>query len=307
MIEENRATILIVDDMSTNLMMLSDILKDDYNIKISKTGEKAIELCKNLDIDLVLLDIEMPLMNGYEVCKNLKNYEKTKNIPIIFVSAKNSEEDEEYGLNLGAIDYISKPFSKVIIKARVKNQIKLKQKTELLEKLSNYDGLTNIKNRRYFDDRLTQVYKDSKIKNTNLALMMIDIDFFKPYNDNYGHGKGDEALKIVAKTLENSILNTLDRPNDLVARYGGEEFVVLLSNIDLKELGEISNRVVKAIRDENIEHKFSKVASYLTISLGAVLYKSSNDLSIASIMKSADEALYEVKQKSRDNFLIKEI
>ena len=307
MIEENRATILIVDDMSTNLMMLSDILKDDYNIKISKTGEKAIELCKNLDIDLVLLDIEMPLMNGYEVCKNLKNYEKTKNIPIIFVSAKNSEEDEEYGLNLGAIDYISKPFSKVIIKARVKNQIKLKQKTELLEKLSNYDGLTNIKNRRYFDDRLNQVYKDSKIKNTNLALMMIDIDFFKPYNDNYGHGKGDEALKIVAKTLENSILNTLDRPNDLVARYGGEEFVVLLSNIDLKELEEISNRVVKAIRDENIEHKFSKVASYLTISLGAVLYKSSNDLSIASIMKSADEALYEVKQKSRDNFLIKEI
>ncbi|MDD3025839.1 MAG: diguanylate cyclase [Aliarcobacter skirrowii] len=307
MIEENRATILIVDDMSTNLMMLSDILKDDYNIKISKTGEKAIELCKNLDIDLVLLDIEMPLMNGYEVCKNLKSYEKTKNIPIIFVSAKNSEEDEEYGLNLGAIDYISKPFSKVIIKARVKNQIKLKQKTELLEKLSNYDGLTNIKNRRYFDDRLNQVYKDSKIKNTNLALMMIDIDFFKPYNDNYGHGKGDEALKIVAKTLENSILNTLDRPNDLVARYGGEEFVVLLSNIDLKELEEISNRVVKAIRDENIEHKFSKVASYLTISLGAVLYKSSNDLSISSIMKSADEALYEVKQKSRDNFLIKEI
>ncbi|WP_066161324.1 GGDEF domain-containing response regulator [Aliarcobacter skirrowii] len=307
MIEENRATILIVDDMSTNLMMLSDILKDDYNIKISKTGEKAIELCKNLDIDLVLLDIEMPLMNGYEVCKNLKNYEKTKNIPIIFVSAKNSEEDEEYGLNLGAIDYISKPFSKVIIKARVKNQIKLKQKTELLEKLSNYDGLTNIKNRRYFDERLNQVYKDSKIKNTNLALMMIDIDFFKPYNDNYGHGKGDEALKIVAKTLENSILNTLDRPNDLVARYGGEEFVVLLSNIDLKELEEISNRVVKAIRDKNIEHKFSKVASYLTISLGAVLYKSSNDLSIASIMKSADEALYEVKQKSRDNFLIKEI
>jgi len=307
MIEENRATILIVDDMSTNLMMLSDILKDDYNIKISKTGEKAIELCKNLDIDLVLLDIEMPLMNGYEVCKNLKNYEKTKNIPIIFVSAKNSEEDEEYGLNLGAIDYISKPFSKVIIKARVKNQIKLKQKTELLEKLSNYDGLTNIKNRRYFDERLNQVYKDSKIKNTNLALMMIDIDFFKPYNDNYGHGKGDEALKIVAKTLENSILNTLNRPNDLVARYGGEEFVVLLSNIDLKELEEISNRVVKAIRDANIEHKFSKVASYLTISLGAVLYKSSNDLSIASIMKSADEALYEVKQKSRDNFLIKEI
>src|SRR5574344_1518199 len=158
-------TILIVDDMITNILILSDLLKDE-------------------------LDIKMPKMNGYEVCKNLKNSEKTKNIPIIFVTARNSETDEEEGLNLGAIDYITKPFNKTIVKLRVKNHIKLKEKTDLLEQLSMYDGLTNIKNRRFFDEIFEKSYYESRRKKTNLALMMIDIDFFKPYNDNYGHGKG---------------------------------------------------------------------------------------------------------------------
>lgn len=183
-------TILIVDDMITNILILSDLLKDEYDIKIAKSGLKAIEIANSQNIDLILLDIEMPKMNGYEVCKNLKNSEKTKNIPIIFVTARNSETDEEEGLNLGAIDYITKPFNKTIVKLRVKNHIKLKEKTDLLEQLSMYDGLTNIKNRRFFDEIFEKSYYESRRKKTNLALMMIDIDFFKPYNDNYGHGKG---------------------------------------------------------------------------------------------------------------------
>ena len=183
-------TILIVDDMITNILILSDLLKDEYDIKIAKSGLKAIEIANSQNIDLILLDIEMPKMNGYEVCKNLKNSEKTKNIPIIFVTARNSETDEEEGLNLRAIDYITKPFNKTIVKLRVKNHIKLKEKTDLLEQLSMYDGLTNIKNRRFFDEIFEKSYYESRRKKTNLALMMIDIDFFKPYNDNYGHGKG---------------------------------------------------------------------------------------------------------------------
>ncbi|WP_266095109.1 GGDEF domain-containing response regulator [Aliarcobacter cibarius] len=183
-------TILIVDDMITNILILSDLLKDEYDIKIAKSGLKAIEIANSQNIDLILLDIEMPKMNGYEVCKNLKNSEKTKNIPIIFVTARNSETDEEEGLNLGAIDYITKPFNKTIVKLRVRNHIKLKEKTDLLEQLSMYDGLTNIKNRRFFDEIFEKSYYESRRKKTNLALMMIDIDFFKPYNDNYGHGKG---------------------------------------------------------------------------------------------------------------------
>lgn len=188
-------TILIVDDMITNILILSDLLKDEYDIKIAKSGLKAIEIANSQNIDLILLDIEMPKMNGYEVCKNLKNSEKTKNIPIIFVTARNSETDEEEGLNLGAIDYITKPFNKTIVKLRVRNHIKLKEKTDLLEQLSMYDGLTNIKNRRFFDEIFEKSYYESRRKKTNLALMMIDIDFFKPYNDNYGHGKGGWSFK----------------------------------------------------------------------------------------------------------------
>lgn len=201
-----KPTILIVDDMTTNLIILSDILKDEYNIKIAKTGTKALEIVNSQDnIDLILLDIEMPDINGYEVLKKLKNSDKTKNIPIIFITAKSSEEDEEYGLNLGAIDYITKPYSKSIVKIRIKNQINLKLKTDLLEQLSMYDGLTNIKNRRFFDESFERVYNKSRRDSNNFALIMIDIDYFKPYNDNYGHGQGDVALKKVANSLQNSL------------------------------------------------------------------------------------------------------
>src|SRR5574344_2690427 len=303
MIEENRATILIVDDMSTNLMMLSDILKDDYNIKISKTGEKAIELCKNLDIDLVLLDIEMPLMNGYEVCKNLKNYEKTKNIPIIFVSAKNSEEDEEYGLNLGAIDYITKPFNKTITKLRLKNYLEMKIKNDLLEKISMYDALTNIRNRRFFDETFETTFLEAKRDKFSLAIMMIDIDFFKPYNDNYGHGQGDETLRKVAKALE----KTIKRPSDFVARYGGEEFVILLKNIDKTGLQTVAKNLLEAIRELKITHEFSKIENYVTISIGASFYNSSSDITKLELLLKSDETLYSVKNSGRNNFAILEV
>ncbi|RBQ30400.1 diguanylate cyclase response regulator [Arcobacter sp. FW59] len=304
MLSNRKPTILIVDDMTTNILLLSDILKDDYSLKIAKSGQKCLEILYNQDnIDLVLLDIEMPDINGYEVCKQLKQADKTKDIPIIFVTAKSSEEDEEYGLNIGAIDYITKPYSKVIIKTRIKNQIKLREKTLMLEKLSMYDGLTNIKNRRFFDEIFEKTYNDVKREKSNLAIMMIDIDFFKPYNDNYGHGKGDETLKRVAITLQ----KTLHRPNDLVARYGGEEFVVLIKDIDENGLNNIANNILKAIRELNIEHKFSSIESFLTISIGICFFNSNNNLTKTEILLRADETLYNVKHSGKNNFLITKI
>ncbi|WP_418185934.1 diguanylate cyclase domain-containing protein [Aliarcobacter vitoriensis] len=304
MLSNRKPTILIVDDMTTNILLLSDILKDDYSLKIAKSGQKCLEILYNQDnIDLVLLDIEMPDINGYEVCKQLKQADKTKDIPIIFVTAKSSEEDEEYGLNIGAIDYITKPYSKVIIKTRIKNQIKLREKTLMLEKLSMYDGLTNIKNRRFFDEIFEKTYNDVKREKSNLAIMMIDIDFFKPYNDNYGHGKGDETLKRVALTLQ----KTLHRPNDLVARYGGEEFVVLIKDIDEDGLNNIANNILKAIKELNIEHKFSSIESFLTISIGICFFNSNNNLTKTEILLRADETLYNVKHSGKNNFLITKI
>lgn len=295
-------TILIVDDMITNILILSDLLKDEYDIKIAKSGLKAIEIANSQNIDLILLDIEMPKMNGYEVCKNLKNSEKTKNIPIIFVTARNSETDEEEGLNLGAIDYITKPFNKTIVKLRVRNHIKLKEKTDLLEQLSMYDRLTNIKNRRFFDEIFEKSYYEARRKKTNLALMMIDIDFFKPYNDNYGHGKGDEALKKVSLAINNTLLS--HREDDLVARYGGEEFVVLIKNITLDELNKIANNILDSIKKLKIKHDYSSTNEYLTVSIGIANFDGNKDIPKIELLIKSDETLYKVKASGRNNFLI---
>lgn len=302
--EHKKPTILIVDDMTTNLLLLSDLLKDDYNIKISKSGTKALEILNAPnDIDLVLLDIEMPDINGYEVCKELKNNNKTKNLPIVFITAKNSEEDEEFALNLGAIDYITKPFSKAILRLRLKNHLELKLKTDLLEQLSMYDGLTNIRNRRFFDEAFEKTFLEVKREKISLAVLMIDIDFFKPYNDNYGHGKGDEALKKVAFALQ----STIKRPTDLVARYGGEEFVILLKDIDKPGLETVAKNLLEAVRDLKITHDFSKVANFITVSIGISYYNTNKDITKIELLIKADETLYKVKNSGRNNFSILDI
>lgn len=295
-----KPTILVVDDMKTNISILSDLLEDEYNIQSTISGNEAIQIATNEDIDLILLDIEMPQLNGYEVCRILKSSDKTKNIPIIFITARSSEEDEEKGLNLGAIDYVTKPFSKTIVKLRIRNQIRLKEKTDLLEQLSMYDGLTNIKNRRFFDEIFEKTYQEIKREKTNLALMMIDIDFFKPYNDNYGHGKGDKTIKEVAQ----SISNTLNRANDLVARYGGEEFVVLLKDIQFDGVKNVANNILNSIRNLKIKHEYSEVSQYLTISIGIAHFDSNNKAAKIKILMTADENLYKVKNSGRNNFLI---
>lgn len=302
--KNSKATILIVDDSITNIMLLSDILKDEYNIKIAKNGLKALEILNSeTQIDLVLLDIEMPEINGYEVCIEAKNNQKTKNIPIIFVTGKNEQEDEEYGLNLGAIDYIIKPFSKPIIKLRIKNHILLKQKTDLLEQLSIYDSLTNIKNRRYFDENFERIYLESQRDGFSFAIFMLDIDFFKPYNDNYGHGKGDEVIAKVAKSIDKNF----QRVSDIVARYGGEEFVIIVKNNNKETLIKLSENVMQSIQELNIEHDFSQISKYITISIGVALYESNSNIPKEKILTKADESLYLVKKSGRNNYFISEI
>ncbi|MGJ0343975.1 diguanylate cyclase [Aliarcobacter cryaerophilus] len=302
--EFKKPTILVVDDMTTTLLLLHDLLKDTYEVKIAKSGAKALEILESpTDIDLILLDIEMPDINGYDVCKRIKNNETTKNIPIIFITGRTSQEDEEYGLNLGAIDYITKPFNKAIVKLRIKNYLDLKMKNDMLEKLSMYDGLTNIRNRRFFDETFEKTFNEIKRDKKSLAVLMIDIDFFKPYNDNYGHGQGDETLRKVAKALE----KTIKRASDFVARYGGEEFVILLKDINKDGVEAVANNLLNAIRELKITHEFSKIENYVTISIGASFYNSSSDVTKLELLLKADETLYNVKNSGRNNFAILEV
>ena len=302
--EFKKPTILVVDDMTTTLLLIHDLLKDTYEVKIAKSGTKALEILESPnDIDLILLDIEMPDINGYDVCKRIKNNETIKNIPIIFITGRTSQEDEEYGLNLGAIDYITKPFNKAIVKLRIKNYLDLKIKNDMLEKLSMYDGLTNIRNRRYFDETFEKTFSEIKRDKKSLAVLMIDIDFFKPYNDNYGHGQGDETLRKVAKALE----KTIKRASDFVARYGGEEFVILLKDINKDGVEAVANNLLNAIRELKITHEFSKIENYVTVSIGVSYYNSSSDITKLELLLKADETLYNVKNSGRNNFAILEV
>src|SRR5574344_428581 len=302
--EFKKPTILVVDDMTTTLLLIHDLLKDTYEVKIAKSGTKALEILNAPnDIDLILLDVEMPDINGYEVCKILKNNYQTKKIPIIFVTARNSEEDEEYGLNLGAIDYITKPFNKTITKLRLKNYLEMKIKNDLLEKISMYDALTNIRNRRFFDETFETTFLEAKRDKLSLAIMMVDIDFFKPYNDNYGHRQGDETLRKVAKALE----KTIKRPSDFVARYGGEEFVILLKDINKNGVEAVANNLLNAVRELKITHEFSKIENYVTISIGASFYNSNSNVTKLELLLKADETLYSVKNSGRNNFAILEV
>lgn len=297
--DDSKPTILIVDDMAANIAILSDLLKNDYKIKVAISGEKALEIANAHERpDLILLDIMMPGMDGYEVCKNLKNNSWTSNIPVVFVTAMNEVKDEEYGLNLGAVDYISKPFHPTIIKARVKNHIDLKLKNDMLEELSMVDGLTHIPNRRYFDEEYEKTYKESMRDNETLAVLMIDVDHFKAYNDHYGHGKGDDCLTKIAGALR----AVLRRPADVVARYGGEEFVVLLKDIDESGAKKVAESLIEAVSAQGIPHEYSDAADHVTISVGMAFKDTECSFCKEDLLKYADDALYRAKRGGRNRF-----
>ncbi len=292
-------TILIVDDISANIAILSDLLQDSYKIKVAKNGQKAIDIANSKEKpDLILLDIEMPQMSGYDVCKILTGSAQTRNIPIIFVTAKDDVADEEYGLNLGAIDYIRKPFHPPIIKIRVKNHLELKLKSNRLEELSMRDSLTDIPNRRFFDETFEKEYKEILRDKKNIALIMIDVDFFKLYNDNYGHWEGDSCLKKVAQTLRRN----LKRPSDIISRYGGEEFVVLLKDIDKEGAKRVAQSLVDAVANIKLTHEYSSASKFVTISAGVSINEGSKDISKEDLLKMADENLYEAKESGRNRF-----
>lgn len=291
-----RATILLVDDVPANLSLLSGILRDDYRIQLATSGPKALELVEAAAPDLILLDIMMPEMDGHEVCKRLKSNPKTRDIPVLFVTAQNQVEDEEQGLMLGAMDYIHKPISPPIIKARVRNHIALKLQTDMLKRLSLVDGLTNVSNRRHFDETLDNEISRALRTQNHLSLMMIDVDYFKPFNDHYGHGQGDQCLIRIAQAMQAEI----SRPMDMLARYGGEEFVVLLPGTGLEGACQVAEALRRAVSSLQIAHASSPAAQHVTISIGVASRAMNDARSASEFLRQADQALYQAKQSGRN-------
>jgi len=200
--ETSKPLILIVDDTPTNIQVSAENLIKDYRVKVAASGEAALEaIALQGPPDLILLDVMMPDMDGYEVCRRLKNDSQTSAIPVIFVTALNGGEDEERGLNLGAMDYIAKPFYLPVVKARIRNHMRLKQMTDMLEAMAWMDGLTGIPSRRRLDQVLENEWKRAQRNHLPLAAIMVDVDYFKADIDCHGHGTGDICLKLVATSL----------------------------------------------------------------------------------------------------------
>ena len=296
-----RATLLIVDDQPANIKVLANLLKADYTIQVASTGAKALEIASGKQPpDLILLDILMPEMDGYAVCKALKSHTATSHIPVIFITALDEASDETKGFDLGAADYISKPFHPEIVQARIRNHLNLKRQADLLEAMSHIDGLTQVANRRHFDLALSREIKRLTRNAKPLGLIMIDIDYFKPFNDHYGHGKGDECLIRVAATLQ----QLMQRAGDLLARYGGEEFVVLLPETDREGVARLAEDMRAAVEGLRYRHDYSPVADHITISLGAMVTATVSQHTAQSLVEKADTALYDAKHQGRNRVVI---
>jgi len=294
---ESKPRILIVDDTPSNILMLGVELKQRYDVIIATNGQKALQRAfTEPRPDLILLDIMMPDMDGYEVCRRLKDDPRTKDIPVIFITAKNAEDDETLGLELGAVDYITKPFSLAIVRARVRTHLELKRKSDMLEALSSRDCLTGMFNRRRFDEALETEWKRALRTHAPLSLLMMDIDYFKNYNDAYGHLSGDECLKAVAFAMS----STLRRPADFIARYGGEEFVAVLSDTDITGAVHIGECIRKAVEDSRIQHEHSLASECVTLSVGAATTVPRQEVSSLLLVEVADNALYDAKQAGRN-------
>jgi diguanylate cyclase (GGDEF)-like protein len=292
---EEKPRILIVDDERININLLNALLKTDYKIMVATNGEQAIKAATTGKPDLILLDIVMPDMDGYAVCRQLKTLAETQSIPIIFITAMSNAENETMGFALGAVDYISKPFNSSVVKARVGVHMKLKRKSDLLENLVSLDALTEIPNRRAFDQTREQEWVRGLRTGLPISFVMIDIDLFKQFNDNYGHGAGDECLVRVARALHGCI----QRPGDFVARYGGEEFAAILSDTDLDGAMRVAEQFHAALAALKIPHAFSATAPHVTISVGIATTTPVEDLTFEMLSETADNMLYAAKDAGR--------
>ncbi len=296
-IKEKDYSILVVDDEPANVRLLTYMLRDLYRVREAYSGSEALQIANSDGRPaLILLDVIMPDIDGFEVCRRLKDQDATKDITIIFVTTLSEDSAEEIGLNLGAVDYIIKPLRMSVVRARVRNHMNLCRQADMLAELSFIDGLTHVHNRRRFDAILLTEWQRGRRLGESLAVIMIDFDHFKALNDYYGHGTGDACLQQGAKALA----DTLKRPTDLLARYGGEEFVAILPETDLAGACVIAEAMRQAINALNLKHAYSTAASHVTISLGVSAMIPSTRYEAADLLALADQALNQAKREGRN-------
>jgi diguanylate cyclase (GGDEF)-like protein len=283
-----RPRLLIVDDQPVNIQALHRVFAADCQVLMATDGARALQLCRERQPDLVLLDVQMPGMDGHQLCAELKADPLLRAIAVIFVTAQDLPEDETRALDAGAADFITKPFNPTVVRARVRTQLTLKAQADLLRELAFVDGLTGVHNRRHFDERFIAEARRAQRTRAPLAIVLADVDHFKRYNDALGHLAGDDCLRRVASALR----ACLRRPTDLLARYGGEEFVCLLPDTDLAGAIGVAQLMEDTVRALSLPHP--GVEGCVTISLGV-----SAATQAQGLVEAADRALYLAKAAGR--------
>ncbi|WP_369983851.1 diguanylate cyclase [Thalassolituus sp.] len=282
------STVLIVDDSPSNIRVMAAVLQERYRVKTATSGQQCLDMALRHKPDLILLDIEMPGISGYETCRELKDMSETRDIPVIFVTGRDNIEDEEMGLRIGAVDYITKPIRPVILSARVDTHVTLKRQQDRLLQLAMHDQLTGLYNRHYMLEMVDQRLSRARRHNTPLSLLIVDLDHFKKINDTHGHIVGDQILEQVS-----ALLNQQCRTEDTVTRFGGEEFLILMEPCSLNQAhykAEVMRHQISELMPSGIE---------VTVSIGAAEF-SDSDTNFNDMLKRADDALYRAKANGRN-------
>ncbi|MEN8257398.1 MAG: diguanylate cyclase [Thermodesulfobacteriota bacterium] len=316
----NNKAILVIDDSFDSRTLICHILRQAgyTNILEADSARQAFEILEGpeissglyADLDLILLDIVMPNMDGITACIKLKALPQTSEVPIIMVTADTKDDSLQNAFDQGAMDYVNKPINRVELCARVKSALLLKHEMDkrnaltkeleaankILQRTALTDGLTGIANRRYFDKFLEKEWRRCRREQHPITLCLADIDFFKAYNDSYGHLLGDDCLQKVATLLATNI----KRPADLVSRYGGEEFAIILS--ETSEVGgcAVAKRVMATLKARNIPHEHSEVSDRITLSFGVAALIPRAGTAVHDLVAKADKALYEAKNMGRN-------
>ena len=290
-----KARILLVDDQAVNIHMVHQMFVDEYQVFMATSGQQALAFCASTPPDLILLDVAMPGMNGLEVCCALKQQASTASIPIIFLTSLDTSEAENACWDSGADDFVSKPVNPRTLQKRVRAHLTLKNQTDLLRQQAFIDGLTGVANRRQFDEQLAREWSSCGRSNSPLSLAMLDIDYFKRYNDSYGHQQGDLCLHTIATAIGKNI----QREGDLFARYGGEEFCIVLPRTELKDSIHIIQSVEKLVRALKIPHQSAIDSEIVTVSIGLASLIPQKNQSATDLVALADKQLYHAKDKGR--------
>jgi diguanylate cyclase (GGDEF)-like protein len=288
--------VLAIDDTPANLLTLGKALGGEFDLQFATSGAAGVALAIESLPDLILLDVMMPDMDGYETCHRLLADPATRDIPIIFITAQNSPDDETRGLEAGALDFISKPVNPAVLRARVRTHLTMKRMADQLRSMALVDDLTGIANRRCLFETLENEWRVCQRVSAPLALAMIDIDHFKRVNDSYGHQSGDVCLMAVASALK----ACLGRPHDLIARYGGEEFICLFPGTDLAGAQSKAEELRQSVQVLGIPNEGASAAPVVTVSIGVAVTIPTTEMTPHQLVESADKQLYEAKRAGRN-------